>query len=81
MATLVNAQCLNINDTTGSFEEGKYADLVVLDPQATHTQRFRQQLSESIEDTLFSLMMLGDDRSVMATYVAGKRKFRAGGKG
>ncbi len=77
MATLGNAQCLNIDAETGSFEEGKWADIIVLDPQATHTQRFRQQLSQDIADTLFSLMMLGDDRSVMATYVAGKRRFRA----
>ena len=78
MATLGNAQCLNIDKSTGSFELGKWADIIVLDPQATHTQRFRQQLSTDITDTLFSLMTLGDDRSIMATYVAGKRKYRAG---
>ncbi len=77
IATLGNAQCLNIQDDTGSFDTGKFADVVVLDPQATHIQRFRQQLSENIADTLFSLMMLGDDRSIMATYVAGERRFRA----
>jgi guanine deaminase len=32
----------------------------------------RQDLSESLEDTLFALMMLGDDRAVAATYVAGR---------
>ena len=78
MATLGNAQCLNIAGSTGSFEEGKWADIIVLNPQSTHTQRFRQQLSETIEGTLFALMMLGDDRAVMTTYVAGKRKFRQG---
>ncbi len=77
MATLGNAECLNIGGNTGSFDEGKWADIIVLNPQATHIQRFRQQLSENIKDTLFSLMMLGDDRSIMATYVAGKRRFRA----
>ncbi len=81
MATLGNARCLNIDPETGSFAEGKWADIVVLDPQATHIQRFRQQLSDDIADSLFSLMMLGDDRSVMATYVTGKRKFRAAVKG
>jgi len=78
MATLGNAQCLHVDDSAGSFDEGKWADIVVLDPQATHIQRFRQQLSQNITDTLFSLMILGDDRSVMAAYVAGKRKYRAG---
>ena len=78
MATLGNAQCLNIDEFTGSFDEGKWADIIVLDSQATHTQRFRQQLSTDITDTLFSLITLADDRSIMATYVAGKRKYRAG---
>jgi guanine deaminase len=33
----------------------------------------RQELSESLADVLFSLMLLGDDRAVRATYVAGER--------
>jgi guanine deaminase len=77
MATLGNAECLNIERQTGSIDAGKWADIVVLDPLATHVQRFRQQLSSNIKDTLFSLMMLGDDRSVVATYIAGVRRFRA----
>jgi len=33
----------------------------------------RHALSESLEDTLFALAILGDDRAVRATYIAGRR--------
>ena len=33
----------------------------------------RHELSESLEDTLFALMMLGDDRAVRAVYVKGEK--------
>ncbi len=71
MATRGNADRLHIGHETGAIETGKYADLVVLDPQATPVLAGRQELSHSLEDVLFSLMILGDDRAVRATYVAG----------
>lgn len=73
MATRGNAERLGIGAETGSISIGKYADLVVLDPQATPVLASRQGLSTSLEDVLFSLMILGDDRAIRATYVAGKR--------
>jgi guanine deaminase len=73
LATLGNAQRLKIDHETGSLEVGKFADIVVLDPIATPVLASRNELSQSVENTLFSLMMLGDDRAVNATYVAGKR--------
>jgi guanine deaminase len=73
MATLGNAERLHIGHETGSIETGKFADLVVLDPRATPVLASRQELSTSLEDVLFSLMILGDDRAVRATYVAGRK--------
>jgi guanine deaminase len=73
LATLGNAQRLHIDHETGSLEVGKFADIVVLDPSATAVLASRNELSQSIEDTLFSLMMLGDDRAVKTTYVAGRK--------
>ena len=43
----------------------------MLDPRATPLMAQRAEQCETIEDLLFVLMMLGDDRSVRATYVAG----------
>jgi guanine deaminase len=71
MATLGNAQRLKIGHETGSLDVSKFADVIVLDPKATAVLASRHDLSQSIEDVLFSLMMLGDDRAVAATYVAG----------
>jgi guanine deaminase len=51
---------------------GREADLIVLDPKATPLLALRSERAESIEDQLFALMMLGDDRAVAATYLAGK---------
>jgi guanine deaminase len=73
MATQGNAERLKIGDETGSLDDGKFADIVVLDPEATPVLKSRQEVSLSIEDVLFSLMMLGDDRVVNATYVAGRK--------
>ena len=73
MATRGNAERLRIGNETGSIETGKFADLVVIDPRATPVLARRQEVSTSLEDVLFSLMILGDDRAIRATYVAGAK--------
>ena len=73
MATRSNAGRLRIDHETGALEHGKFADIVVLDPKATPVLASRQELSTSLEDVLFSLMILGDDRAVKATYVKGRK--------
>jgi guanine deaminase len=73
MATIGNAERLHINAETGSLATGKFADIAVLDPEATPVLKSRHELSGSLEDILFSLIILGDDRAVAATYVAGDR--------
>lgn len=73
MATRGNAGRLGIGHETGALDTGKYADLVVLDPCATPVLASRQEVSTSLEDVLFSLMILGDDRAVKATYVKGRK--------
>ena len=71
-ATLGNAYALKLEAETGSIDPGKWADIIVVDPKATETLASRMELSASIDDVLFALMMLGDDRTIKATYVAGK---------
>jgi len=78
LATLGNARALELDSEIGSLEPGRWADIVVLDPRATPVLAGRQDLSESLEDMLFALMMLGDDRAVAATYVAGRCVYRRG---
>ena len=68
-----NAMHLGLDEEIGAIEPGRWADVVVLDPEATPVLRARQALSENLEDTLFALAILGDDRAVRATYIAGRR--------
>lgn len=72
MATRGNAERLGLEGEIGSLAAGAFADLVVLNPQATPVLASRHELSQSLEDVLFSLAILGDDRAVRATYVAGR---------
>lgn len=73
LATRGNAERLRLTDEVGSLDEGKWADIVVIDPQATDVLASRQELSQSLEDMLFALAILGDDRAIRATYIAGRR--------
>ena len=73
MATIGNAGRLHIEGETGSLTVGKFADITVIDPEATPVLKSRHELSQSLEDILFSLIILGDDRTIAATYVAGNR--------
>ncbi|MEM7071051.1 MAG: guanine deaminase [Pseudomonadota bacterium] len=71
MATLGNAKILKLEKEIGSLSVGKWADLVVLDLKATPVLAARHCLSKNVEDKLFALMMLGDDRAVRSTMIAG----------
>jgi guanine deaminase len=73
LATLAGARALGMESAIGSCAPGREADLVVLDPAATPLMARRTARAESLEERLFALMMLGDDRAVTATYILGKR--------
>ena len=71
LATAGGAHALDLHARIGRIAPGMEADLCVLDPRATPLLDFRSRSCERIEDLLFVLMTLGDDRAVRATYVAG----------
>ena len=73
LATRGNAERLGLAAEVGALEAGMFADIVVLDPRATPVLASRQEVSRSLEDILFSLAILGDDRAVRATYIAGQK--------
>lgn len=72
LATLGGARALYLDDRIGNLLPGKEADFVLLDPAATPLLARRCGASDWRE-TLFSLLILGDDRMISATYVLGKR--------
>ena len=71
-ATRGNAVALGIEDRVGSVQPGRFADLVVLDPRATQAMRLRHDKVDSLMQELFILQVMGDDRAVVETYVAGR---------
>lgn len=70
--TLGNARALGLEDRIGTLAPGSDADLTVLDAGATEAMAHRMETAETLEEELFVLMTLGDDRSVRETYLAGE---------
>lgn len=72
LATLGAAEALGLDDHIGNLKVGKEADFVVLDPDGSTITSRRAQAATSIDELLFSLIFLGDDRNISATYLQGK---------
>jgi guanine deaminase len=72
LATLGGARSMRLEGVIGSFAPGAEADFVVIDPQATELLARRSARAETLEERLFALALLGDDRAIAATYSAGR---------
>jgi guanine deaminase len=72
-ATLGNAEALGLGGQIGSFSTGREADFIVLDPKATPEMAHRMERIHSIEDELFVLMTMGDERAVKETWIMGEK--------
>ena len=71
-ATRGNAEALGLVDRIGTLEAGTDADIIVLDANATPAMQIRMETVQTLEEELFVLQTLGDDRSVRQVYVAGE---------
>ena len=67
-----NAVALGLDHLIGSFEQGREADVVVLDTAATRAMAHRLETVRDLAEELFVLVTLGDERNVAATYVMGE---------
>jgi guanine deaminase len=72
LATLGGAKALDLHDKIGNFGSGKEADFVVLNYHATELMKFKLEQCDSMDERLFSLLMLADDRAVKQTYIMGR---------
>ena len=71
LMTRRNAAALGLENEIGTIAPGAFADLVVLDARATPAMAHRMEVARNLEEELFVLMTLGDDRAVRQTYIAG----------
>jgi guanine deaminase len=58
------ARALGLEGTIGTLQPGTEADFVVLNPQATPLLARKTALAQNLEELLFALIVLGDDRAV-----------------
>lgn len=64
------AQALGLGGVVGNLTPGHEADFVVLNPQATPLLARKTAMAESLDELLFALIVLGDDRAVVRTVTA-----------
>ena len=65
------AQALGLEGVIGNLQPGCEADFVVLDPAATPLLARRTAQAASLDELLFSLIVLGDDRVIARTVIGG----------
>ncbi len=73
LLTLGGAKALNLDAFIGNFEKGKEADFIVVDPGATDLMQERLKVAKTIDEILFVLMMLGDERNICTVFLQGNK--------
>jgi len=76
LATLGGAVSLDLDRSIGNFIPGKEADFVVLDYRSTPLIEFRIDRCQTLEEKLFVLQMLGDDRTIRETWIMGEKRYQ-----
>jgi guanine deaminase len=66
------AQALGLGGVIGNLQPGCEADFVVLDPKATPLLARKTAQAASLDELLFSLIVLADDRAIARTVIAGR---------
>ncbi len=65
------ARALGLEGVVGNLAPGCEADFVVIDPQATPLLARRTAQADSLDELLFALIVLGDERAVERSVAAG----------
>jgi guanine deaminase len=64
------AQALDLDGVIGNLQPGCEADFLVLDPAATPLLSRKTSQAASLDELLFSLIVLGDDRVIERAHIA-----------
>lgn len=73
LATAGNAKALHLGDKIGRLAPGFEADFIVMDLASTPAIAQRFERAADIWDAVFPTIMMGDERAITATYVAGQK--------
>ncbi|MED5617805.1 guanine deaminase [Ideonella sp. BN130291] len=74
-ATLGAARALRLDHEIGSLAVGTLADVAVWDWAVGPVAARRHEVARDVHDRLFAWMTLGDERNLVATFVAGQRRY------
>ncbi len=74
-ATLGGAQALHLDSEIGSLEPGRLADVCVWDWAVGPVAQRRMEVARALHERVFAWMTLGDERNLVAAYVAGARRY------
>lgn len=66
-----NAIALGLEDKIGTLDVGTEADIVVLNSKATKAMALRSERATDLNQELFVLQVMGDDRAIEQCYVSG----------
>jgi guanine deaminase len=72
LATQGSAHALHLGGEVGSLTQGHYADIAVLDLGSTQAIAQRANRSGDVWEDIFATIMMGDDRALRATWIAGR---------
>ncbi|QPZ90482.1 guanine deaminase [Thioclava electrotropha] len=73
LATQGSAQSMRMGDKIGALAPGMEADFIAVDLASTLAISQRVARAEDIWEAIFPTIMMGDDRAIAGTWVAGKR--------
>lgn len=74
LATQGSAKALHLDQNIGNISVGLEADIIALDLGSTPAISQRSERANDIWESLFATIMMGDDRAIKATWVAGKNQ-------
>ncbi|MGO4907644.1 guanine deaminase [Pseudorhodobacter sp. W20_MBD10_FR17] len=74
LATQGSARALHAEQKIGNIAKGLEADLIVIDLASTAAIEQATRRAETIWQSIFPTIMMGDDRAIKAVYIAGKQR-------